>query len=133
MRRTVQRVEAQLLEADAGTRGVVVERHIEAVVAPAVLVQRPAADDAQVGQRDVVEEVGDDQDVAGHLADVSEEGEVGVDAVDEDDLEVAVDIRTVGVHGAVLVDVAAAVSQTRVRAAAHCNTRYTLIYEHPAV
>jgi len=117
----VQRRESEFLQSDAGRLLVVVECHVQAVVATAVLVQRPTTNDAQARQRDVVDVAGDDQHVAGHLADVPQERQVVAGVRQKHQLQVAVDVRAVGVARPVLVVVTLRVRQALVRAATNCS------------
>jgi len=71
-----------------------------------VFVQRPTSDDTQTGQRDVIHVAGEDQHVAGHLTDVSQERQVVAGVRQEHELQVAVDVRTVGITRSILSIVA---------------------------
>ena len=86
-----------------------------------MLVQRPTTNDAQTRQRDVVDVAGDDQHVAGHLADVPQERQVVAGVRQKHQLQVAVDVRAVGVARPVLVVVTLGVRQALVRAATYCS------------
>jgi len=115
----VERRQLKFLQSNVFFLLVIVERHVQAVVSSVVLIERPTTYHPQTVQRDVVHVAHNDQHVPGHFADVPQERHVIAGVGQEHELQVAVDIRTVGIACSILVVVALGVTQTRL-----CTTAY---------
>ena len=110
---TVERCQSKFLQSDTFCRLIVVQCHVQAVVSAIVFVQHPATYHLQTVQWDVVHVAGNDQYIAGHLADVPQKRHVVASVHQEHQFQIAVDIGAVGVARSVLVVVAFGVSQAQ--------------------
>lgn len=118
---TVKRRQSKFLQSDTFCCLIVVQCHVQAVVSAIVFVQCPATYHLQTVQWDVVHVAGNDQHVAGHLADVPQERHVVASVHQKHQFQIAVDIGAVGVACSVLVVVALGVSQAQRCATTYCS------------